>query len=80
MFAVALLAGKKAGNRRPSSIIGLGFALLTLGMVVLIPIVPRTEFGWGLLIPLLIAGSGLGLLVATVVTWTITVRLTERQA
>ena len=32
MFAVALLAGKKAANRRPSSIIRLGFALLTLGI------------------------------------------------
>ena len=31
MFAVALLAGKKAGKRRPSSIIRLGFALLTIG-------------------------------------------------
>ena len=71
MFAVALLAGKKAGNRRPSSIIRVGFALLTLGMVVLIPIVPRTEFGWGLLIPLLIAGSGLGLLVSQLNNYTL---------
>ena len=28
MFAVALLAGKRAGKRRPSGIIRLGFALL----------------------------------------------------
>ena len=33
MFAMALLAGKKAGQRRPSSIIRLGFALLTVGTV-----------------------------------------------
>ena len=46
MFAVALLAGKKAGERRPSSIIRLGFALLTVGIVVLIPIVPRADSGW----------------------------------
>ena len=32
MFAVALLAGKKAGKRRPSSIIRLGFVLLTIGI------------------------------------------------
>jgi hypothetical protein len=32
--------------------------------VVLIPIVPRAEFGWGLLIPLVIAGSGLGWLIS----------------
>ena len=62
MFVVALLAGKKLAKRRSSSIIRLGFLLLTIGIVVLIPIVPRAEFGWGLLIPLLIAGSGLGLL------------------
>ena len=43
MFGIALLAGKKAGTRRPSSIIRLGFALLTAGMAVLIPIVPRAE-------------------------------------
>ena len=46
MFGVALLAGKKAGKRRPSSIIRLGFALFTIGMVVLIPIVPRADSGW----------------------------------
>ena len=28
MFAVALLAGRRAGNRRPSAIIRVGFALL----------------------------------------------------
>ena len=37
MFGSALLAGKKAGERRPGSIIRLGFALLTIGLVVLIP-------------------------------------------
>ena len=31
MFGIALLAGKKAGTRRPSSIIRLGFVLLTIG-------------------------------------------------
>ena len=71
MFAVAVLAGKKAGNRRPSSIIRLGFALYTVGMVVLIPIVPRAEFGWALLLPLVIAGSGLGLLVSQLNNYTL---------
>jgi MFS family permease len=71
MFGVALLAGKKAGNRRPASIIRWGFALLTLGIVVLIPIVPRAEFGWGLLIPLLVAGTGLGLLVSQLNNYTL---------
>ena len=31
MFGVALLAGKKGGQRRPCSIIRFGFALLTVG-------------------------------------------------
>jgi EmrB/QacA subfamily drug resistance transporter len=71
MFAVALLAGRKAGTRRPSSIIRLGFALLTVGMVVLIPIVPRADSGWALVIPLVIAGSGLGLLVSQLNNYTL---------
>ena len=32
MFAVATLAGKRAGDRRPASIIRLGFLLLTIGI------------------------------------------------
>ncbi|WP_016880212.1 MFS transporter, partial [Rhodococcus sp. DK17] len=71
MFAVALLAGKKAGDRRPSSIIRWGFVLLTIGIAALIPIVPRAEFGWGLVIPLVIAGSGLGLLVSQLNNYTL---------
>ena len=71
MFAVAVLAGKKSGQRRPASIIRLGFVLLTVGIAVLIPIVPRAEFGWALLVPLLIAGSGLGLLVSQLNNYTL---------
>ncbi|MGW6375058.1 MFS transporter [Rhodococcus sp. NPDC055112] len=71
MFAVALLAGKKAGDRRPGGIIRWGFVLLTIGIVALIPIVPREEFGWGLVIPLVIAGSGLGLLVSQLNNYTL---------
>ena len=78
MFVVALLAGKKLAKRRPSSIIRLGFLLLAIGIVVLIPIVPRAEFGWGLLIPLLIAGSGLGLLVSQLNDYTLSPISQER--
>ena len=46
MFAVALLAGRKAGNRRPATIIRLGFIGLTAGLVVLVPVVPRATTGW----------------------------------
>jgi EmrB/QacA subfamily drug resistance transporter len=71
MFGVALLAGRRAGRRRPSSIIRSGFALLTVGMLSLIPIVPRADSGWYLLVPLLIAGSGLGLLVSQLNNYTL---------
>src|SRR5215212_2716415 len=71
MFGMALLAGRRAGNRRPSAIIRLGFALLTAGMLVLLPIVPRADSGWWLLVPLVIAGSGLGLLVSQLNNYTL---------
>ena len=71
MFATALLAAKRAGDRRPSSIIRLGFALLTMGLLVLIPIVPRADSGWYLVIPLIIAGVGLGLLVSQLNNYTL---------
>ena len=71
MFAVALLAGRKAGSRRPSNIILVGFALCTVGLAVMIPIVPRTDSGLALFIPLLITGSGLGLLVSQLNNYTL---------
>jgi EmrB/QacA subfamily drug resistance transporter len=71
MFGVAVLAGRRAGKRRPSSIVRLGFALLTVGMLSLIPIVPRADSGWYLLVPLVIAGSGLGLLVSQLNNYTL---------
>jgi EmrB/QacA subfamily drug resistance transporter len=71
MFAVALLAERRAGDRRPSSIIRLGFALLSTGLIVLIPIIPRADSGWYLVIPLMIAGAGLGLLVSQLNNYTL---------
>jgi EmrB/QacA subfamily drug resistance transporter len=71
MFGVALLAGRRAGARRPSAIIRVGFALLTIGLVILLPIVPRADSGWWLVIPLIIAGSGLGLLVSQLNNYTL---------
>jgi MFS family permease len=62
MFGVALLAGKRAGRRRPSAIVRAGFVLLVASMVLLIPLVPTADSGWYLVIPLMLAGSGLGLL------------------
>jgi hypothetical protein len=71
MFAVALLAGRRAGKRRPSAVIRLGFALLTAGLIVLLPVVPRADSGWWLVVPLMIAGSGLGLLVSQINNYTL---------
>ena len=71
MFAVALLAGKSGGKRRPASLIRAGFALFTIGMVVVEPIVPRATSGWYLVVPLMIAGSGLGLLVSQLNNYTL---------
>ena len=71
MFALALLAGRKAGDRNPASIVRVGFALVFAGVLLLIPIVPRADSGWWLVIPLLIAGSGLGLLVSQLNNFTL---------
>jgi hypothetical protein len=62
MFAVALVVGRRAGNKSPSKIIRWGFLLLAVGVAILIPIVPRAHSGWWMVIPLLIAGTGLRLL------------------
>ncbi len=78
MFAVALVAGKRAGKRRPSSLILVGFALLLLAMVLLIPIVPRADTGWYLVAPLVLAGAGLGLLVSQLNNYTLAPIAEER--
>jgi EmrB/QacA subfamily drug resistance transporter len=78
MFAVALIAGRKAGNRRPAAIVRVGFALLTVAIAALIPIVPRASSGWYLVVPLLVAGSGLGLLVSQLNNYTLSPVSEER--
>jgi MFS family permease len=78
MFGIALLAGRRAGKRRPSRIIQMGFALLALGVLIIIALVPRVDSGWALVIPLLIAGSGLGLLVSQLNNFTLSPVSEER--
>jgi EmrB/QacA subfamily drug resistance transporter len=78
MFATALAAGKRAAGRRPAGIIRGGSGLLTLGMLLLIPIVPRADSGWALVIPLIIAGAGLGLLVSQLNNYTLSPITDER--
>jgi EmrB/QacA subfamily drug resistance transporter len=71
MFVIALVAGRRAGKRRPSAVIRLGYILLAVGIVVLIPFVPRVDSGWWLVIPLIISGCGLGLLVSQLNNYTL---------
>jgi Na+/melibiose symporter-like transporter len=78
MFATALAAGKRSAGRRPAGIIRAGSGLLTVGMLLLIPIVPRADSGWALVIPLMIAGAGLGLLVSQLNNYTLSPISDER--
>ncbi|WP_454858400.1 MFS transporter [Promicromonospora soli] len=71
MFGAALVAGRKAGNRRPAAIIRTGFLLASLGIAVIIPLVPRVDSGWYLALPLAVTGCGLGLLVSQLNNYTL---------
>jgi MFS family permease len=71
MFAVALIAGKHLAHIPTSRIIKYGFSLTTAGLLLLLPVIPRADSGWLLVIPLLIIGSGLGLLVSQLNNYTL---------
>jgi EmrB/QacA subfamily drug resistance transporter len=71
MFAAALLVARVAGDRRPATLIRGGFLLAAAGIAIIIPLVPRVDSGWWLVIPLIIAGSGLGLLVSQLNNYTL---------
>jgi hypothetical protein len=71
MFAAALLAGRRAGGRRPAAVIRAGFLLAAVGVAMIIPMVPRVDSGWWLVVPLVIAGGGLGLLVSQLNNYTL---------
>jgi EmrB/QacA subfamily drug resistance transporter len=64
MFAVALIAGRKLSDRRPADMVLSGFALAAVGVGAIVPLVPRVDSGWYLVVPLLVTGTGLGLLVS----------------
>jgi hypothetical protein len=49
----------------------MGFVLFSAGIAILIPIVPRADSGWALVVPLVIAGLGLGLLVSQLNNYTL---------
>jgi MFS family permease len=78
LFVVALVAGRRAGRRRPASLIRAGFLLLAGATVALIPLVPRADSGWDLALPLVVAGAGLGLLVSQLNNYTLSPVSEER--
>ena len=71
MFFIALLAGRRAGRRRPATVIRAGFGLLLIGVLSIIPIVPRADAGWQIALSLIVAGGGLGLLVSQLNNYTL---------
>ena len=71
MFAVAMLAGRKAGRGDQAPSFAWAFSCSPSAWRLLIPIVPRADSGWYLLGPLVIAGSGLGLLVSQLNNYTL---------
>jgi len=71
MFGMAVLAGRRSGGRRPAAVIRLGFVLATAGVALIIPLVPRVDSGWYLVIPLVVTGAGLGLLVSQLNNYTL---------
>jgi MFS family permease len=78
MFAAALVAGRKAGDRRPAAVIRAGFLLVSVGVLLIIPLVPRVDSGWWLVVPLMVAGCGLGLLVSQLNNYTLAPVAEER--
>lgn len=77
MFVVALVAGRRAKGR-PANLILAGFVLAAAGLVILVPIVPLATSGWFLTVPLIITGSGLGLLVSQLNNYTLSPISDER--
>jgi hypothetical protein len=75
---LGLLAGQRAGDRRPASVVRFGFGLVLAGLLLLVPIVPRADSGWWLVIPLVISGAGLGLLVSQLNNYTLSTISEER--
>jgi MFS family permease len=78
IFAISLLAGRRAGKQRPARIIQAGFGILVIGILGLIPLIPRADSGLTFLIPLVITGSGIGLLVSQLNNFTLSPISEER--
>jgi len=71
MFVLAAWAGRRAGDWRSSVVIRGGFLLVALGLIAVALVVPRADSGWALAVPLVVTGSGLGLLVSQLNNFTL---------
>jgi MFS family permease len=71
MFGIAVLAGKRAGRRRPARLIRTGFLLVAVAALVLIPIIPSADTAWPLAPALVVMGAGFGLLVSQLNNYTL---------
>jgi EmrB/QacA subfamily drug resistance transporter len=78
MFLVALAAGRRAGKHRPAAVVRLGYVLVLIGVALIIAAVPRANSGWALVLPLLFAGCGLGMLVSQLNNYTLSPISDER--
>jgi MFS family permease len=78
VFGIAVLAGKRAGRRRPAGLIRAGFAFLAAGVILIMVVVPDAASGWDLAVPLLISGVGIGLLVSQINSYTLSPISKER--
>lgn len=78
IFFIALLMGRRAGKQRAGRIIQVGFAVLFVGILLLIPFIPRAESGLAFALPLTIMGIGLGLLVSQLNNYTLSPISEER--
>lgn len=78
IFAVSILAGRRAGKRRSSRVIQAGFGVMVVGIALLIPFIPRADSGLDFLIPLAITGCGIGLLVSQLNNYTLSPISEER--
>ena len=63
--------GQEGRRQTPGRDHRAGFLLVTVGIAVIIPFVPRVNSGWYLVIPLAITGCGLGLLVSQLNNYTL---------
>ena len=71
MFGMASWPDASRAHDARAKIVLTGFALSTMGMAAIIPLVPRVDSGWYLCHPPVVTGAGLGLLVSQLNNFTL---------